>query len=202
MCDQRPETLAHAGQTHDLRHQPPERGHARRRIDWCEATRRKDFEGVAIRERHTPDARRSFGDHELAERAARVVADQRDVQQIERVDHTGDDTRERVRRMIDLWRGRIPMDAERQVDVDAAVAVGEASDDVVPEASGGPDAVDEDDCGPGARHVVHDRSSLDGDGVLGRFTHGTGSSRDSTLHITTVSDILTLFRIITLCQAI
>jgi hypothetical protein len=81
---------------------------------------------------------------ELADAASRVVAHQRDVLQVERLQGLGHEPGQSGRRQIAPCRDRVALGAERQVQHDDLVAVGEAWDGLPPQPAVDCDAVDED----------------------------------------------------------
>jgi hypothetical protein len=84
---------------------------------------------------------------ELAERAAGVVADERDAFQPERVHEVDDHLRERRRREIGIGRQRRLMRPEWPVGDDAAEVLRELRDDLSPQA-------------PVDQHAVHEQERL------------------------------------------
>jgi 3-oxoacyl-[acyl-carrier protein] reductase len=85
------------------------------------------------------------GHHELAYRAAGVVADERDVLELEALERLGDHAREAGRGEVGSGRHRRPVRTERKGQRDAAMARGEAVDRPAPELSVHENAVHEDD---------------------------------------------------------
>src|SRR5688572_25306900 len=74
-----------------------------------------------------------IGDDELTDRAARIVADERDVFQIERVHEVADELRLAVHREIGVVVHRRLVTTERQRRRDAAKAIAQELDHVAPD---------------------------------------------------------------------
>ena len=99
-------------------------------------------------------------DQQLAERAAGVVADQRDVGEVERLDDVGDQRGEPAGERSASALQRQLVRAERQVGHDAAEAVAQPLDDRLPQTTVDQRAVDEEERRAGALVAVADRSLL------------------------------------------
>ncbi len=97
-------------------------------------------------------------DDELAQRAARVVADERDVAQVELLEQVGDQLGQPGGAEVGVGRHRRAMRAEREVGHDAAQAV-EAIDDRVPQPPVDQHAVHEHDRRPLADVAVVDHAT-------------------------------------------
>ena len=87
-------------------------------------------------------------------RAAGVVADERDVVELERGDRVGDQVGHGGRGEVGVRRHRDDVRAERQVERDAAEVGAEAGDDLAPQVRVDEQAVDEDERRPAADAVV------------------------------------------------
>ncbi len=91
--------------------------------------------GVAVGEDEAADPLRVAGDQDLRHRAARVVADDRHVVQVERLEEAGDRRCDPVRGEVGIRLHRDLLGADRPVGGEATAAVGESVDDAVPEAT-------------------------------------------------------------------
>ena len=121
-----------------------------------EDPRREVLVGVAVGQDEAADPLRVAGDQHLRHRAARVVADDRDVAEVERIEKAGDQVRDPVRAEVGLGPHRDLLGADRPVGREAAVGRREAVDDAVPEPAVDEEAVDEDHRAPLARLAVPD----------------------------------------------
>ena len=110
-----------------------------------------------------PIRSRVAGDQHLRHRAAGVVADDRHVLEVERLEEAVDDRGDAGRGEVGVGVHRDLLGADRPVGRDAAAAIGEPVDDAVPEAAVDEEAVDEDDRLALARFAVADapRGQLD-----------------------------------------
>jgi len=95
--------------------------------------RREVVECVAGDERDPPDPRGAVGGEDLDEPAASVVADERDVVELEAFKELGDEPGDARQGEVGVGAHRLSMRAEWQRWRDAAVVVRELRDDVVPE---------------------------------------------------------------------
>src|SRR5262249_18524116 len=112
--------------------------------------------GVAVGEDEAADPGGAAGDRHLAHGPARVVADQGDVVEIERLEEAFDDRRDAGRGEVGVGGHRNLLGAHRPVGGDAVEAIGKSVDDAVPEAAVDQVAVDEDDGRPGSRLPITD----------------------------------------------
>ena len=108
-------------------------GNPREHLEVAERRRQEVLVGVAGREHEPPDALWVARDDELAQRAARVVADEGDVLEIKRREELCDQCGKCGRREVGVLVHRRAVRAERQVRDDAAEAVLEAGDHLAPE---------------------------------------------------------------------
>jgi ketosteroid isomerase-like protein len=104
-------------------------------------------------------------DQRLRDGAARVVADDADVVQVERGQEVGDDPRDAEQRQVGLAVERDRVAAERDVERDAAVAVRESGHHLAPEVAVDRSAVNEDKHRPAAALAVLERPGGDADGA-------------------------------------
>jgi hypothetical protein len=114
--------------------------------------------GVAVGEDEAADPLGVAGDQHLRHRAARVVADDRHVLEVERLEEVGDQGCDPGRGEVGVGAHRNLLGADRPVRRDAAEAIGEGVDDAVPEATVDQVAVDEDDRLACARLAIPNRA--------------------------------------------
>ena len=95
-----------------------------------------------------PTRARAVGREQLDERTAGVVADQRDVVEVEPLEELGDQPRQPARREVGVGVHGVAVRAQRQRRGDAAVVAGELGDDVVPQRGVHQQAGQQHDAGP------------------------------------------------------
>ena len=106
--------------------------------------RREVLEGVAVGEHEAADAAGVGVQQVLADRPAGVVADERDVTQVEGLDQGDDLAGDAARRLVGAGADRDAVGAERQVGGDRAHALrGQRGGDAAPQRAVDEDAVDE-----------------------------------------------------------
>ena len=100
--------------------------------------------GVAVGQHEPADPLRVAGDEHLRHRAAGVVADDRHVLQVQRLEEAVDGRGDSVRSQVRIRLHRDLLGADRPVGGDAAAAIRELVDDAVPETTVDEEAMDED----------------------------------------------------------
>jgi hypothetical protein len=120
-------------------------GHARGLDHRHELLGREDLEAVAVGQHEPPDPLAVVERDELADRAAGVVADERDVLEVQRGQEVAHQPGDARRRELGVSVHRRAVRAERQVRHDAARPALEQRSDLAPQGSVDEQAVDEDD---------------------------------------------------------
>ena len=129
--------------------------------------------GVAVGQHEAADPLRMAGDEHLGHGPAAVVADDRHVLEVHRLQEIGDRRGDPVGGEVGVGLHRHRLRADRPVGRQAAAAIGEAVDDAVPEPAVDEVAVDEDDRFALARLAVADAAVGEVDlGAVGRLGCG------------------------------
>ena len=124
---ERPEpelAVADAGRAHPLRRHGDRRRMAQQRHEAAQRWRREVLEGVAVRQHQPPDPRRIGVEDVLADGAAGVVADQRHVVQLERLDEGDDLSSDAAWRLVGVRVDGGAVRSEREVGGERADAMG------------------------------------------------------------------------------